>query len=165
MLSRCYICCPDSSNSALIDIAILREMTIFMAAGNAYSAAMAQIPLSLDPNSSGNNAASGPTGGGAGNPVMGWFGVGFGLLGIFTIGFIFVPLGLICSVLALFMGQAVWGFIGILLAVAGLITSPKLWLIIGMGAFYGLFDSNEFMKSIFEFINSIFGDGGGTREV
>jgi hypothetical protein len=126
---------------------------------------MAQIPLSLDPNPSGNNSAPNSAQSPAGNPVMGWCSIGFGLLGIFTIGFIFVPLGLICSVLALFMGQAVWGFIGIMLAIAGFITSPKLWLIVGMGAFYGFFDSNEFMNSIFEFINSIFGDGGGTREV
>ena len=126
---------------------------------------MAQIPLSLDPNSNSNSNSG--SGGGATpekTPVMGYCAVGFGLLGIFTFGFIFVPLGLICSVLALFMGQAVWGFIGILLAIAGFITSPKLWVIVGMGAFYAFFDSNEFLKPIFDIINSIFGDGG-TREV
>lgn len=121
---------------------------------------MAQIPLSLDPNSPSGGRRSNP----GSNPVMGWFAVGFGLLGIFTIGFVFVPLGLICSVLALFMGQAVWGFLGLLLAIAGFITSPKLWVIVGMGAFYAFFDSNEFLKPVFDLINSIFG-GGGTREV
>jgi hypothetical protein len=123
---------------------------------------MAQIPLSLDPNSN----ASG--GGGARpekTPVMGYFAVGFGLLGIFTIGFIFVPLGLLCSVLALFMGQAVWGFIGLLLAIAGFITSPKLWVLVGMGAFYAFFDSSEFLQPFLDFIHSIFGDGGPTRQV
>ena len=121
---------------------------------------MAQIPLSLDPNSS--------SGGGARpekTPVMGYFAIGFGLLGIFTIGFIFVPLGLICSVLALFMGQAVWGFIGLMLAIAGFITSPKLWVLVGMGAFYAFFDSSEFLQPFFDFIHSIFGDGNVTRQV
>jgi len=125
---------------------------------------MAQIPLSLDPNS-GANPGSNPGGGRAprGNPVMGWCAVGFGLLGIFTIGFVFVPLGLICSLLALFMGQAAWGFIGILLAIAGFVTSPKLWIIVGMGWFYAWFDANEFLKPIIDFFNSF--TGGGTREV
>jgi hypothetical protein len=125
---------------------------------------MAQIPLSLDPNNNSNpGAGPGPRPKAPGSPVMGWCAVGFGLLGIFTIGFVFVPLGLICSVLALFMGQAVWGFIGLMLAVAGFVTSPKLWLIIGMGWFYHWFDSNEMIKPIIDFINSITG-GGGTRQ-
>ncbi len=126
---------------------------------------MAQIPLSLDPNS-GSNPGTGSGGsqpGSKGSPVMGWCAIGFGLLGIFTFGFIFVPLCLICSLLALFMGQAVWGVVGLMLAVAGFITSPKLWLIVGMGAFYAWFDSNEFLKPLLDFINSIMGDGG-TRQ-
>lgn len=124
---------------------------------------MAQIPLSLDQNS---NPGGGHGGGQAprGNPVMGWCAVGFGLLGIFTIGFVFVPLGLLCSLLALFMGQAVWGFIGLLLAAAGFITSPKLWILVGMGWFYAWFDANELLKPLLDFINSIMGSGG-TREV
>lgn len=128
---------------------------------------MAQIPLSLDPNSGPNSGrnAGGRRSGPRGNPVMGWFAVGFGLLGIFTIGFVFVPLCLICSVLALFMGQAVWGFLGIMLAIAGFITSPKLWVIVGMGAFYAWFDSSEFIKPLLDFFNSIIGGAGGTREV
>jgi len=126
---------------------------------------MAQIPLSLDPNSGANPGSSSGPGGQAprGNPVMGWCAVGFGLLGIFTIGFVFVPLGLICSLLALFMGQAAWGFIGILLAVAGFVTSPKLWILVGMGWFYAWFDANEFLKPLLDFLNSL--TGGGTREV
>lgn len=119
---------------------------------------MAQIPLGLDPNGN-SGAGPGPRPAPKGNPVMGWFAVGFGLLGIFTIGFVFVPLGLICSLLALVMGQAVWGFLGLIRAVAGFITSPKLWLIVGMGWFYAWFDSNELLKPLLDFINSIMGDG------
>lgn len=40
-------------------------------------------------------------------PIMRYCGrcaVGFGLLGIFTIGFVFAPLGLICAIAALFRG-------------------------------------------------------------
>jgi hypothetical protein len=119
---------------------------------------MAQIPSSLDPNGN-SGAGPGPRPAWKGNPVMGWFAVGFGLLGIFTIGFVFVPLGLICSLLALVMGQAVWGFLGLMLAVAGFITSPKLWLIVGMGWFYAWFDSNELLNPLLDFINSFMGDG------
>ena len=70
---------------------------------------MAQIPLSLSNQDPQTEKPEEPQK----SPVMGWFAVAFGLLGIFTIGFIFVPLGLICSVIALFTGQAMWGFIGI----------------------------------------------------
>ena len=38
-------------------------------------------------------------------PIMGWAAVGFGILGILTNGTVFVPLGFLCSVLALFTGQ------------------------------------------------------------
>ena len=81
--------------------------------------------------------------------------MGFGLLGIFTIGFVFMPLGLIFSIVALFLRQTVWGVVGLLLAVAGFITSPNLWLIIGMSAFYVMFGFDEIMKPVFEFLRLI----------
>lgn len=116
---------------------------------------MAQIPLSLGEAEPRSEDPQQPPK----SPVMGWFAVAFGFLGIFTIGFIFVPLGLICSLFALFMGQAMWGFIGVMLAVAGFVTSPKLWLIVGMGAFYAMFDWPEFMQPFIDFLNSLgFGD-------
>ena len=59
----------------------------------------------------------------------------FGILGIFTKGYIFVPLALICSLIALFMGQISLAFIGLLLSVAGLLTSPVLLAILGVGWF------------------------------
>ena len=88
-------------------------------------------------------------------PIMGYCAVGFGILGIFTIGFVFMPLGLIFSVAALFLGQSVWGAVGLMLAVAGFITSPKLWLIVGMGTLYVMFDIDELMKPALEFMRSI----------
>ncbi len=72
-------------------------------------------------------------------PIMGWAAVGFGILGIFTKGYIFVPLGFLCSVLALFTGQAAWAFVGLLLAVAGLLTSPVLLALLGLGALAAYF--------------------------
>ena len=68
------------------------------------------------------------------HPMMGYFAVGFGLLGIFTYGPVFVPLSFICSVLALIMGQFVWGFVGILLVIMGFVTSLTLLMFLGLGA-------------------------------
>ena len=115
---------------------------------------MAQIPLSLDPNNAGGGAAPEKT------PVMGYCAVGFGLLGI-LVSFIFTPLGLICSILALFMGQAVWGFIGILLFIAGVVTSPILMGLVGLGAAFTFFDFDLFL----DLFRMIFGDPTGTKEV
>ena len=108
---------------------------------------MSEIQLSLNPDTNSNqNGAQGPEK----KPIMGWFAVAFGFLGIFTIGVIFVPLAFICSILALFFGQALWGFIGLLLAVMGLITSPQLLLLIGMAAFAHWFDWNDFIQPMMD---------------
>ena len=137
---------------------------------------MSKIPLSL-----GDSAdSSGDTGNTAGaqfnaaaqaaqqgqasekKPVMGWMGVGFGLLGIFISAF-FVPVGLIFSIIALFVGQAVWGVAGIILAVFGVLTSPILLTFIGMGAVYATFDFDAWLKPFLDFLNSI--GLGDTTEV
>ena len=97
-------------------------------------------------------------------PTTGYCAVAFGLLGILTIGFVFMPLGLIFSIAALFLGQSVWGVAGLMLAVIGFITSPKLWLIIGIGAFYVMFDFDELIRPAFEFLRSI-GTSNDTTEV
>jgi hypothetical protein len=47
-------------------------------------------------------------------------------------GYIFVPLALICSIITLFLGQISWAFIGLLLTVAGLLTSPVLLGLLGI---------------------------------
>lgn len=92
------------------------------------------MPLGLNPDpDSGSGQGQDKTAPPPTNPVIGWFAVGFGLLGIFTISYIFVPLSLICSVVALFMRQISWAFIGLLLSVVGFLTSPVLLTLLGIG--------------------------------
>lgn len=72
-------------------------------------------------------------------PVMGWIAVACGILGIFTYGIIFVPIAFVCSIIALFMGQGMWAFLGFLTAFAGLMTSPALLAVLGLGALAAYF--------------------------
>jgi len=65
--------------------------------------------------------------------VMGWAAVVLGILGI-PFSAVFTVIGLICSVIALFIGQIGSGILGILLALVGIITSPLLLGLIGAGA-------------------------------
>lgn len=139
---------------------------------------MTKIPLSLgeaaDNTGDGGDAAFGAAGAQAQpqpqqaapakTPVMGWMAIGFGLLGIFISAF-FVPVGLIFSIIALFIGQAVWGVGGIVLAVFGVLTSPILLTFIGMGAFYATFDFDDYIMPIMDFLNSIGIGGGESKEV
>ena len=67
-----------------------------------------------------------------GVPFFGAAAIAFGILGIFTKGYIFVPLALITSLVALFTGHVAWGFVGWLLTVAGLLTSPVLLAFLGI---------------------------------
>jgi len=69
-----------------------------------------------------------------GLPLLGLFAVGFGLLGIFTIGPVFVPLALVFGLVAIFMGQILLGLTAVVLALAGVLTSPTLMLVLGVGA-------------------------------
>jgi hypothetical protein len=78
----------------------------------------------------------------AGRPgvVAGLLGCVFGVLGIFTLGLIFVPLAAICSVVGLLRGLTGVSLSGIgcsLLAGAltfwGFVVSPSLWLLVGAG--------------------------------
>ncbi len=91
---------------------------------------MSDIKLSLE-QPSGNRQNPGP-GPNAGHPVAGYFAVASGLLGIFSVGYIFVPLGFIASLVALFSGQIIWGVFGLLLSFAGLLTSPFLLAFLGL---------------------------------
>jgi hypothetical protein len=72
-------------------------------------------------------------------PVMGWIAATFGFLSIFLWGVVFVPLGIVCSIIALFMGQGMWAFIGLALSFVGLITSPILLGILGLAALASYF--------------------------
>ena len=67
-------------------------------------------------------------------PLLGLFAVGFAVLGIFTFAPVFVPLGLILGVIALFIGQIGLGLGAIVLSVIGILTSPTLMAIAGLGA-------------------------------
>ena len=73
--------------------------------------------------------------------VSGVLGIVFGLLGIFTIGLIFVPLAGLCSCVGLIRGNAAGNRLGVglsliggFLTAAGFSVSPSLWLLAGAGA-------------------------------
>jgi hypothetical protein len=74
-------------------------------------------------------------------PVIGYLAVICGVFAIFAWGIVFVPMGLAFSVAALIAGQGAWGFAGLVLSVIGLMTSPTLLALLGMGAvaaFFGI---------------------------
>lgn len=74
-------------------------------------------------------------------PVIGYLAVICGVFAIFAWGIVFVPMGLAFSVAALIAGQGAWGFAGLVLSVIGLMTSPALLTLLGLGAvaaFFGL---------------------------
>jgi hypothetical protein len=102
---------------------------------------MVKIPLSLNPDQQDPNRTDPdspqfqPPNGPGRIPVIGAAAIAFGILGIFTKGYIFVPLAMVASLIALFMGQISWAFIGLLLSVAGLLTSPVLLAILGISLF------------------------------
>ncbi len=103
---------------------------------------MKRTPLSLTPNTA-KVGAGAPENIQAPDtddkPVLGWLAVGFGVLGIFTKGYVFVPLSFVCSLAALFKGQVAWAFGGFLLSVIGLLTSPVLLALLGLGALAAYF--------------------------
>ncbi|HEY9080627.1 hypothetical protein [Magnetovibrio sp.] len=70
-----------------------------------------------------------------GLPLLGLFAVGFGLLSIFTIGPVFVPLALIFGLVAIFAGQILLGLTAVVLSLIGVLTSPTLMVVLGIGAF------------------------------
>ncbi len=88
-------------------------------------------------------------------PVAGYMAVGFGLLGIFGPAILFAPLGFFFSIIALFRGQGSWAFVGILLTVGGILSSPILMGLIGVGAIYATFDWQEILKPVYDLM------GGG----
>ncbi len=88
-------------------------------------------------------------------PLAGYMAVGFGLLGIFGPAIIFTPLGFLFSVIALLRGQGSWGFVGLLLTIGGILGSPILMGLIGVGALYVTFDWQEILRPLYE----MFGGG------
>jgi hypothetical protein len=67
-------------------------------------------------------------------PVIGYLAVICGVLSIFTWGILFVPMGLAFGIAALIAGQGGWGFAGLVTSVIGLMTSPTLLTLLGLGA-------------------------------
>ena len=96
-------------------------------------------------------------------PVLGYCAVGFGLLGIFGPTIIFTPIALFCSVIALFIGQAVWALIGLMLVVAAILTSPMIMGFLGLATMFMMYDFSDLMQiflDMFDFGNA----GDGTQE-
>lgn len=71
-------------------------------------------------------------------PVMGYAAVILGIVGI-PFSAVFTVIGIICSFIALFMGQVSLGVIGLLLGLAGIITSPILMGLIGASTIWAWF--------------------------
>lgn len=102
-----------------------------------------KIPLHMQPeapseNGDADGTALSPAEPGE-QPIIGWLAVGCGLLGVFSWGIIFVPMGLAFSIAAIIAGQAAWGFAGLVLAVVGFFSSPTLMTIAGLGAIAAFF--------------------------
>lgn len=112
--------------------------------GTAYIKRMEkQIPLSLKGNDAAQNGAADPSAPAdipgiadelRDKPVIGYLAVICGIMAIFFWGIVFVPMGLAFSVAALIAGQGLWGFSGLVLSVIGLLTSPTLLALVGLGA-------------------------------
>lgn len=113
---------------------------------------MEKIPLSLSENQT--DRPSAPVKVEESTPLSGYMAVGFGVLGIFGPAFIFTPLGLLFSLIALLRGQGAWGFVGLLLTIGGILSSPVFMGIIGLGAIYMTFDWQEMLQPLYEMIGS-----------
>jgi hypothetical protein len=105
-----------------------------------------QIPLSLKASDDGAEGAQNADAAAQepalkDQPVIGYLAVICGVFAIFAWGIVFVPMGLAFSVAALIAGQGAWGFAGLVLSVIGLMSSPTLLALLGLGAvaaFFGL---------------------------
>ena len=72
-------------------------------------------------------------------PIVGILAVIFGVMSIFTWSILFVPLALVLGIIALFIGQIGWGIGAIILSVIGVLTSPMIIMMLGMGALMAYF--------------------------
>lgn len=71
-------------------------------------------------------------------PIFSSFGICCGILGIFTLGFIFIPLGMLFTLIGLLRGEFLVGTIAIVVNVIGFFTSPVLMALIGFGVLAGV---------------------------
>ena len=58
----------------------------------------------------------------------------FGIISIFYLSPIFVPLAIVTAILALFKKQFIWGILAIICAIIGFLTSPILLAALGLTA-------------------------------
>lgn len=61
----------------------------------------------------------------------------FGLISIFILAPLFVPLGLILGIIAVIKKQLIWGALGLVCSVIGFMTSPILLGILGLSSILG----------------------------
>jgi len=71
-------------------------------------------------------------------PYMGYAAVVLGILGI-PFSAIFTVIGIFCSIIAVFLGQFSLGIVGLLLGLAGIVTSPIIMGMIGLSTIVAWF--------------------------
>jgi len=116
---------------------------------------MDKIPLTVSSRDNSDDADAGRARVEERTPLAGYMAAGFGLLGIFGPAILFTPLGLVFSVIALLRGQGSWGFVGLLLTVGGILGSPILMGLIGVGAIYMTFDWQEIFKPLYDLVGGV----------
>jgi hypothetical protein len=63
--------------------------------------------------------------------IFGIFGTVFGILGIFTFGLLFVPLGIICTIISFFRKDGILiGLLSLLTNIVACVVSPTIWLLL-----------------------------------
>ena len=83
--------------------------------------------------------------------AISWLAIIFGILGILSIGIIFVPLCLIFSISAIFVRRFVFGVIGLCLSLVGLITSPTLLFLLGKEVLFIFISWSDLIKIFSDF--------------
>jgi len=61
---------------------------------------------------------------------MGLLGIIFGILGIFSSGLVFIPLGLLCTIFSLLSGRIMAGIVSLCVNIMAIIVSPSAWIAI-----------------------------------
>jgi len=111
---------------------------------------MAKIPLSLGPDENPGAPQTPAAAPAPKTPLLGYFAVGFGVLGIIGPAIFFTPICLLFSLFALLRGQPLWAFAGLLLTVGGILGSPLLMGLIGFGTLYMTFDWHNLMQPVYD---------------
>ncbi len=59
--------------------------------------------------------------------MLGILGIIFGVLGIFTVGALFVPLGLLCTLFSFFKGEILLAIVSLAANILAILVSPSIW--------------------------------------